>query len=51
MKELELKMRVDLRETIKERDSQNEIDKVIDDINTKLFDVVIILDPEMTKNL
>ena len=44
MKELELKMRVDLRETIKERDSQNEIDKVIDDINTKLFDVVIILD-------
>ena len=30
-------MRVDLRETIKERDSQNEIDKVIDDINTKLF--------------
>ena len=46
MKELELKMRVDLRETIKERDSQNEIDKVIDDINTKLFDVVIILDPK-----
>ena len=30
-------MRVDLREAIKERASQNEINKVIDDINTKLF--------------
>ena len=37
MKELELIMRVDLRETIKERDSQNEMDKVIDDIYTKLI--------------
>ena len=45
MKELELKMRVDLREAIKEKVSQNEIDKLIDDINTKLFDVAIILDP------
>lgn len=45
MKELELKMRVDLREAIKEKESQNEIDKLIDDINTKLFDVVIIVDP------
>ena len=44
MKELELKMRVDLTDAIKERASQNEIDKVINDIDTKLFDVVIILD-------
>ena len=45
MKEIELKMRVDLREAIKEKESQSEIDKLIDDINTKLFDVAIILDP------
>ena len=45
MKEIELKMRVDLREAIKENESQSEIDKLIDDINTKLFDVAIILDP------
>ena len=45
MKELELKIRVDLREAIKEKESQTEIDKLIDDINTKLFDVAIILDP------
>ena len=45
MKEIELKMRVDLREAIKEKESQSEIDKLIDYINTKLFDVAIILDP------
>ena len=45
MKELEFLMRVDLREAIKEKVSQQEIDELIDDINTKLFDVVIILDP------
>lgn len=46
MKELELKMRVDLREAIKKGILKNEIDKVIDYINTKLFDVLIILDPD-----
>jgi hypothetical protein len=46
MKELELKMRVDLREAIKDMVSQREIDKLIDDINTELFDVAIILDPK-----
>lgn len=46
MKELELKIKVDLRETIKERASQNKMDKLIDEINAKLFDVVIILDPK-----
>jgi hypothetical protein len=46
MKEIELMMSVDLRHAIQEKFPQQEIDKLIDDINTKLFDALIILDPK-----
>jgi hypothetical protein len=44
MREIEFMMSVDLRNVIKEKMPQQEIDKLIDDINTKLSEVSIILD-------
>jgi hypothetical protein len=44
MREIEFMMSVDLRNVIKEKVTPQEIDKLIDDINSKLSDVSIILD-------
>lgn len=44
MKEIELLMRVNLRDAIEEKVPQEQLDKIIDEINVKLFDTVGILD-------
>jgi high-affinity iron transporter len=43
MKEIELLMRVNLRDAIEEKVPQEQLDKTIDEINVKLFDTVGIL--------
>ena len=43
MKEIELLMRVNLRDAIEEKVPQEPLDKTIDEINVKLFDTVGIL--------
>ena len=44
MKEIELLMRGNLRDAIEEKVPQEQLDKIIDEINVKLFDTVGILD-------
>jgi len=44
MKEIEILIRVTLRNAIEEKVPQEQLDKILDAINVKLFDTVGILD-------